>query len=191
MNLRARLFLLLIGLVTTLVVLAVVMTNQVVVGEAKRRMAQQLAAAEPLYRSVWETRTRLLVGAIESIAGTDYVKRVLGLLYASPDPAAARETVRDLARELLGRQLDQADLLFVADGAGRIVVADTLKAPQVRRRGSSRSPRHSWRMAGPLPAPGFCFSGSGSFNWLRSRSSFTRASGPSRGSWRSSPRATR
>ncbi len=131
MNLRARLFLLLIGLVTTLVVLAVVMTNQVVVGEAKRRMAQQLAAAEPLYRSVWETRTRLLVGAIESIAGTDYVKRVLGLLYASPDPAAARETVRDLARELLGRQLDQADLLFVADGAGRIVVADTLKAPQV------------------------------------------------------------
>lgn len=131
MNLRARLFLLLIGLVTTLVVLAVVMTNQIVVGEAKRRTAQQLAAAEPLYRSVWETRTRLLVGAIESIAGTDYVKRVLGLLYASPDPAAARETVRDLARELLGRQLDQADLLFVADGAGRIVVADTLKAPQV------------------------------------------------------------
>lgn len=127
MNLRAKLFLFLITLVATLVLLAAVVSNRVVVEEAQARLAQQLAAAEPLYRSVWESRTRLLAGAIESIAGTDYVKRVLGLLYASPDPVAARETVRDLARELLGRQLDQADVLFVTDGEGRIVVADTLK----------------------------------------------------------------
>ena len=89
MNLRAKLFLFLIALVATLVLLAAVVSNRVVVEEAQARLAQQLAAAEPLYRSVWESRTRLLAGAIESIAGTDYVKRVLGLLYASPDPVAA------------------------------------------------------------------------------------------------------
>jgi signal transduction histidine kinase len=126
-NLRAKLFLFLIGLVATLLLLAAVVINRVVVGEATERLAQQLAAAEPLYRSVWETRTRLLAGATESIGGTDYVKRVLGLLYESPDPAAARETIRDMARDLLGRQLGQADVLLVADGEGRIVVADTLK----------------------------------------------------------------
>jgi signal transduction histidine kinase len=127
-NLRAKLFLFLIGLIATLVLLANVVINRVVVEEAKERLAQQLAASEPVYRAVLETRTRLLAGAIASIAGTDYVKRVLGLLYAAPDPTAARETVRDLARDLLGSQLDQAEVLFVADGEGRIVVADTLKA---------------------------------------------------------------
>jgi len=126
-NLRTKLFLFLIGLVATLVLLANAVINRVVVQEAKERLAQQLAASEPVYRLVLETRTRLLAGAIQSIAGTDYVKRVLGLLYAAPDPAAARETVRDLARDLLGTHLDQADVLFVADGEGRIVVADTLK----------------------------------------------------------------
>lgn len=131
MSIRTRIFLLVMGLIATLISLAVVVINRVVVEQARERLIQQLTLAEPLYRSVWETRTRLLVEATQAIAGTAYVKRVLGLLYETRDPAAARATIRDMARDLLGRHLDQADLLFVVDGDGRIIVADTLKVSVV------------------------------------------------------------
>ncbi len=105
---------------TAILLVAAWVINVVVVRQARQQVQAEIENLLPIYNSVWEEDARSLAAIGTTMANSPIAKVVFGNDQAARDTATIHEMIADLSSETTA----QVDLILIADGAGKIILAE-------------------------------------------------------------------
>ena len=120
LSLRTKLFMASALLATSILLIAAVIINNLVVKQVRQQVQNEVENLLPVYDAAWEENARSLAAIGATMANSSIAKTVFGNERAARDNATIHEMMADLSSDSTAR----VDLTLISDGAGKVTFAE-------------------------------------------------------------------
>ena len=120
LSLRTKLFMASALLATSILLIATVIINNLVVKQVRQQVQNEVENLLPVYDAAWEENARSLAAIGAMMANSSMAKTVFGNERAARDNATIHELMADLSSDSTAR----IDLTLISDGAGKVTFAE-------------------------------------------------------------------